>query len=63
MIYLFSGCNYLKNLDLSNFNTSSINNMEYLFNNCNELTSIKLGNNFNTTLVYTMNNFYILKYL
>ena len=50
---MFYNCNSLKSINLSNFNTSSVTNMEYMFNNCNSLKSINLSN-FNTSSVTNM---------
>ena len=45
--YMFYGCNSLSSIDLSNFNTQNVTNMEYMFSRCNSLSSIDLSN-FNT---------------
>ena len=50
---LFSGCNSLTNIDLSNFNTQNVNNMSWIFSECNCLTSIDLSH-FNTQNVTDM---------
>ena len=54
MIGMFQGCRELEYLDLSNFKTFKVDNMEYLFNNCNKLKEIKGINNFNTSKVKNM---------
>ena len=41
---LFFGCNSLKYLDLSSFNTSKVKYMNSLFNGCSSLTSLDLSN-------------------
>jgi len=35
MDYMFYGCSNLKTLDLSNFDTSSVKNMDSMFYDCN----------------------------
>ena len=35
--HLFSGCNYLTSIDLSNFDTQNVSNMSYMFFDCNSL--------------------------
>ena len=54
---MFSGCNSLKNFDLSNFNTQNIINMSLMFSGCNSLTNIDLSN-FNTQNVTNMSNMF-----
>ena len=51
---MFQGCHELEYLDLSNFNTSNVTNMEYMFNNCYKLKNIKFSNKFNTIKVTSM---------
>ena len=51
---MFYNCNSLTTLDLSNFNTQNVTNMEAMFCNCNSLTSLNLSN-FNTQNVTNMN--------
>ena len=41
---MFSGCNSLTNIDLSNFNTQNVTNMSYMFYKCSSLTNINLSN-------------------
>ena len=45
--YMFYDCNALKSLDLSNFNTQNVTNMDYMFSYCNSLKLLDLPN-FNT---------------
>ena len=45
---LFQKCNELISLDLSNFNTSKVTEMQFMFNKCYKLKEIKGINNFNT---------------
>ena len=42
--YMFSQCEFLKYLDLSNFITINVINMEYMFENCKSLLSLNLSN-------------------
>ena len=44
---MFYGCKSLKVLDLSNFNTNKVTNMNYMFYNCSSLKELNI-NNFNT---------------
>ena len=37
MSEMFSGCNSLTNLDLSNFNTQNVTNMSAMFSGCKSL--------------------------
>ena len=50
---MFSYCSSLKELNLSNFNTSQVTNMEYMFYNCSSLKELNLSN-FNTSQVTNM---------
>ena len=54
---IFSGCNSLTKIDLSNFNTQNVINMSRMFLGCNSLTNIDLSN-FNTQNVTNMNNMF-----
>jgi surface protein len=40
---MFSNCSSLTSVDLSNFDTSNVTNMEFMFRNCSSLTSIDLS--------------------
>ena len=51
---MFDNCIKLKNLDLSNFNTSNVMNMENMFYGCFELKEIKGIERFNTNKVTNM---------
>ena len=55
MVEMFQGCKELEYLDLSNFNTTNVNNMSGMFRNCYKLKEIKGLDNFNTSNVKTMN--------
>ena len=54
MYCMFSGCKEIKVLDLSNFNTSKVTNMEFMFDECIKLKEIKGINKFNTINVTSM---------
>ena len=51
---MFYKCSNITEIDLSNFNTSYINNMESMFSGCTLLTSLNLSN-FDTSKVKWMN--------
>lgn len=53
MSYMFYNCINLKNLDLSNFDTSNVINMNAMFSECNNLVSLDLSN-FDTSKVTDM---------
>ena len=55
--YMFSDLNNIKEIDLSNFNTSLVINMSSMFMNCNQLEKINLWN-INTTLVQDMGSLF-----
>ena len=55
--YLFYGCKYLVNLDLSNFHTQNVTNMDGMFSGCSSLTNIDLSN-FNTQNVTNMHEMF-----
>ena len=57
MSYMFYECKSLKELNLSNFNTNNIINMEYMFCGCSSLQELNLSN-FNTSNVYNMNRMF-----
>ena len=50
---MFRGCWELTSLDVSNFDTSNVTDMESMFDSCKKLTSIDLSN-FDTSNVRTM---------
>ena len=50
---MFYNCSSLTNLDLSNFNTQNVKNMNTMFYNCSSLTNLDLSN-FNTQNVKNM---------
>ena len=53
MDFMFYGCSFLKELNLSNFNTNNVNNMKGMFWGCSALKLLNL-NNFNTNNVTDM---------
>lgn len=54
---MFTGCNTLTSLDLSNFDTSNVTNMSYSFSSCRALTNIDVSS-WNTTNVTNMNGMF-----
>ena len=44
---MFANCTSLKSLDLSNFNTAKVTDMQRLFRYCTSLVGLNIGN-FNT---------------
>ena len=50
---MFWGCSSLINIDLSNFNTNNVTDMDAMFANCSSLTYIDLSN-FNTNNATSM---------
>ena len=55
---MFQECNELEYLDLSNINTSNVEDMGWMFNECNKLKEIKGINNFDLTNVKNKNNIF-----
>ena len=49
--YMFSDCSSLININLSNFNTQNVTNMNSMFDGCSSLTNINLSN-FNISKYY-----------
>ena len=54
MSWMFSECESLEYLDLSNFITSNIKDMKWMLYGCCKLKEIKGINNFNTSKVKNM---------
>ncbi|MCR5201890.1 MAG: DUF285 domain-containing protein [Lachnospiraceae bacterium] len=54
MSYTFQGCENLKTLDLSNWKTDKLNNIQSCFNSCSNLKEIKGLNNLNVLNVTNM---------
>ena len=54
---MFNGCNSLISLDLSNFNTQNVTDMDSMFCDCDSLISLDLSN-FNTQNVTNMNGMF-----
>ena len=42
MSCMFSNCSSLKELNLSNFNTNNVTNMNYMFSRCSEQLKLKI---------------------
>ena len=57
MSHMFSGCESLNELDISNFNTEKVCNMMSIFYRCESLTNINLSN-FNTQNVTDMRSMF-----
>ena len=55
--FMFSDCNSLTCIDLSNFNTQNVTNMKCMFCGCKSLTNIDLSN-FNTQNVTNMSRMF-----
>ena len=58
MRIMFQDCHELVHLDLSNFDTSKVKNMEGMFNFCKKLKEIKGLDKFNTRQVINMNRMF-----
>ncbi len=56
--YLFNGLSNITSLDLTNFDTSKVTNMEGMFQGLNSLVSLDLGNNFDTSKVTNMQSMF-----
>ena len=57
MSYMFYGCSSLKELNLSNFNTNNVTDMESMFSRCSSLKELNLSN-FNTNNVTVMKSMF-----
>ena len=57
MGYMFNGCSDIKEIDLSNFNTSEATDMRCMFADCKSITSLNLSN-FDTSKVTVMFNMF-----
>ena len=55
---MFMDCNTLSSIDLSNFNTSRVNNMSNMFYNCFSLNNLNLSNFTNNNDINMSNMFY-----
>jgi len=58
MYGIFAECKELEYLDLSNFDTSKVNNIGLMFYNCYKLKEIKGINKFNTNQITNMNGMF-----
>jgi surface protein len=57
MCGMFSNCISLTNLNLSNFNTKNVHNMNGMFSGCNSLFELNISN-FNSEKVTDMRNMF-----
>ena len=55
--YIFYQCSDIIEIDLSNFNTSKLRDMDYMFSDCSSLISLNLSN-FNTSQVRYMDSMF-----
>ena len=55
---MFMGCRSIVTLNLLNFNTHNINNMQSMFANCAALQNLTFGEEFNTSNVTNMNSLF-----
>ena len=51
---MFNGINIIKEVDLTKFDFSNVNNMENMFRSCSNLIKVKFSNNIDTSSVSTM---------
>ena len=58
---MFESCKKLTSIDVKNFKTSKVTDMQKMFSNCRELTNFNISN-FYTSLVRDMNNMFELLY-
>ena len=58
MSVMLQDCNELISLDLSNFNTSKVSDLQGIFNNCHKLKEIKGINQFNTSNITNMSGMF-----
>ena len=47
MNFMFHGCSTLKELNLNNFNTNNVTDMDYMFSKCSDELKLKLKSKFN----------------
>ena len=52
--YMFSGCENIKYIHFTNFNTSNVNNMSHMFCECESLNSLPDISKWNTSNVNNM---------
>jgi uncharacterized repeat protein (TIGR02543 family) len=55
---MFDDCSSLSVLDISNFNTKKVENMDFMFADCHKLTTIKVGSYWNTGTVKSSDNMF-----
>ena len=39
---MFNGCSLLETIDVSNFDTTKVTNMNYMFNGCEKVTKLEV---------------------
>ena len=57
MRFMFAGLIDLENLNMNNFNTANVENMEHMFNGCGKLTNLDIKG-FNTNKVMNMKSIF-----
>ena len=57
MSYMFYGCSSLKEINLTNFNTNDVTNMNHMFYGCSSLKELNLTN-FDTNNVNDMKDMF-----
>ena len=55
---MFDGCSSLKELNLNNFNTNNVTNLDCMLYGCESLKELNLSN-FNTNNVIFMNSMFV----
>ena len=55
---MFMNFDYILSIDLSNFNSSKVTNMQYMFSGCVGLKTIKFGNLDTSSVIYMNNMFF-----
>ena len=58
MSFMFWNCKNLSSLDLTNFNTTKVEDMSGMFSSCQKLSSLTLSESFNTANVTDMSNMF-----
>lgn len=59
MSYMFYGCQALQTLDITSFDTRSVENMNSMFARCLNLTSLRIGENFSMSKVTDKGNMFV----
>ena len=58
MTSMFDGCTQLISLNLSNFNTQKVANIDYMFRGCESLKTLDIST-FNTNRIKNMSNLFV----